>query len=69
MIGNYGKLENAKVQEFVAQATRDGNIIRVHTDGVVLSTEESGRERAAGFVPAFRLRSGMRYRVTVEELD
>ena len=41
----------------------------VWTDGVVLETEESATERAAGFVPAYRLEKGRRYRITIESLD
>lgn len=38
------------------------------TDGVCLDTEESPEDRRLGFIPAYRLRLGRRYRITIEEL-
>lgn len=70
MIGDYGKLPAAKIQQFSGTAAlkADGTEVVVWTDGVSLGTEESVEERRAGFKPAFRLIAGKIYRVTVEEI-
>lgn len=41
----------------------------VWTDGVVLQTEESLTERLGGFIPAYRLRKGKTYRVSITSID
>lgn len=81
MIGDYGNKLAAKVQTFVATAVLRPktaekpwsshaliDTVTVHTDGVVLSTEEDPTERRADFKPAFRLVAGKKYRITVEEI-
>ena len=47
---------------------RNEEKVTVHTDGVILETEESLEDRKAGFIPAYRLKPGRTYRITIEEL-
>lgn len=54
--------------EAVAKQIQGKPEIGAWTDGVTLHTEESEEDRWAGFVPAYRLKLGRRYRITIEEL-
>jgi hypothetical protein len=70
VIGDYGALPAAKIQQFTATAVlKEDTEVAVWTDGVLLTTDESAEERRAGFRPAFRLIAGKQYRVTVEEIS
>ena len=82
MIGEYGKDSESKIQRFEAVAILRPksaekawaehtliDTVTVHTDGVMLHTEEDPSERRAGFKPAFQLIEGKKYRITVEEIS
>jgi hypothetical protein len=54
--------------EAVAKALPKKKQVAAWTDGLSLSSEESLEDRRQGFVPAFRLKVGKKYRITIEEL-
>jgi hypothetical protein len=56
------------VFEAEAEKVHNEPEIGVWTDGCGVYTEESLEDRKAGFVPAYRLKVGRRYRVTIEDL-